>query len=183
MKKTKDPIERLLNKVTLPAHPHDCWVYPTKKRRYRDVKIKGKSVKAHRLSYEHFKGPIPAGMLIMHSCDNPPCVNPRHLSLGTHKTNAQDSMNKGRSKTTENGKLTGPANGRANGLKSRKKSTLPVGVRKHRHKYKAHATVDGKYKHLGSYQTVQEAARAYEKATGRSAYDTGFQPLDRDNPQ
>ena len=51
---------------------------------------------AHRVAYELHKGPIPPGMLIMHSCDNPPCVNPDHLSVGTARDNVLDCINKGR---------------------------------------------------------------------------------------
>lgn len=51
---------------------------------------------AHRVSYEAFKGPIPIGMLVQHSCDNRWCVNPDHLSLGTDATNAIDKQIKGR---------------------------------------------------------------------------------------
>lgn len=53
-------------------------------------------VVAHRLSYEAFKGSIPPGMLVQHSCDNKWCVNPDHLSLGTDKTNSDDKHRKGR---------------------------------------------------------------------------------------
>ena len=45
---------------------------------------------AHRVSWEVYKGPIPAGKIVMHSCDNPPCVNPAHLKLGTQGHNLQD---------------------------------------------------------------------------------------------
>lgn len=41
-------------------------------------------------------GPIPARMLVLHSCDNPPCCNERHLFLGTYKDNEQDKIRKGR---------------------------------------------------------------------------------------
>lgn len=56
----------------------------------------GRSGTAHRLSHEAFKGPIPVGMLVQHSCDNKWCVNPDHLSLGTDKTNSDDKHRKGR---------------------------------------------------------------------------------------
>lgn len=53
---------------------------------------------AHRLSYQIFVGVIPDGMLVLHSCDKPPCVNPNHLFVGTNKDNARDKMRKGRGK-------------------------------------------------------------------------------------
>lgn len=56
----------------------------------------GRSGTAHRLSYEAFKGPIPSGMLVQHSCDNTWCVNPDHLSVGTDQTNVDDMYRKGR---------------------------------------------------------------------------------------
>lgn len=57
---------------------------------------RGDNTVAHRVSFEAFKGPIPDGMLVQHSCDNKWCVNPDHLSLGTDATNALDKQIKGR---------------------------------------------------------------------------------------
>ena len=55
---------------------------------------------AHRASYRIFVGPIPPDMLVCHTCDNPSCVNPDHLFVGTMKDNMQDSLTKGRNPKT-----------------------------------------------------------------------------------
>lgn len=61
---------------------------------------------AHRVAYRIAHGPIPAGLLIRHSCDNPACCNPEHLSLGTHADNVADRVERNRS-------AVGEGNGRA----------------------------------------------------------------------
>jgi hypothetical protein len=58
--------------------------------------IEGRAATAHRRSWELTYGPIPTGMHVLHRCDNPPCVRPDHLWLGTNTENVYDSMAKGR---------------------------------------------------------------------------------------
>lgn len=50
----------------------------------------------HRLSWEMYRGQVPIGMLVLHRCDIPSCVNPGHLFIGTQKDNMQDASRKGR---------------------------------------------------------------------------------------
>ena len=56
----------------------------------------GSPYKAHRVVFAEVYGPIPDGAFICHHCDNPPCVNPDHLFLGTNQDNVTDMVNKGR---------------------------------------------------------------------------------------
>lgn len=64
---------------------------------------KKKIVTAARVSWRAFNGEIPEGLLVCHHCDNPMCVNPHHLFLGTHMDNYQDMVKKGRARKPING--------------------------------------------------------------------------------
>lgn len=75
-----------------------CWIWNAGKSRagYGNIKLFGKTRFSHRVSYELVHGPIQDGYVLMHTCDNPPCVNPDHLRPGTVRDNTQDSIAKGR---------------------------------------------------------------------------------------
>lgn len=75
---------------------------------YGVFKHKGASLKAHRVAYELAHGELPAGMVVCHRCDQPLCINPDHLFIGTQKENIQDMVHKGRGPNRH-----GARNGRA----------------------------------------------------------------------
>uniref|UniRef100_A0A6H1ZB63 Putative homing endonuclease n=1 Tax=viral metagenome TaxID=1070528 RepID=A0A6H1ZB63_9ZZZZ len=91
--------ERFWSKVNKDT-PSGCWEWTANKNnkgygRFTVDSYAGKQL-AHRLAYKDAFGPIPKDGLILHSCDNPACVNPAHLRIGTHKANVADMDERGR---------------------------------------------------------------------------------------
>jgi hypothetical protein len=77
----------------------ECWICLTAAGSpYPQVRFKGKTVKVSRLIFKEFTGIAPGKDYVLHSCDNPECINPTHLRLGTAKDNSQDLKERGKSK-------------------------------------------------------------------------------------
>ena len=74
-----------------------CWLWTGNKfQGYGQIRFAGKTRRAHRVAWELTRGSIPAGLYVCHHCDNPSCVNPGHLFLGTQTDNMRDCLAKGR---------------------------------------------------------------------------------------
>ena len=98
--------EQKLNRIkklyeNLVIKQEGCWRWKGRLNHwgYGMLTIHKKNERAHRISWLIYKGEIPKGLLVCHSCDNPICSNPEHLWLGTNYDNQQDSIKKGRKNT------------------------------------------------------------------------------------
>lgn len=97
-----DVEERFLNKVAIPEDSDACWEWQGNKHRqgYGFFKVGGKAgvnMLAHRVSYALFhEASITSDIKLLHSCDNPGCVHPLHLTQGTQRDNVRDMVSKGR---------------------------------------------------------------------------------------
>lgn len=92
------PMQRIERRRTITTT--GCWETPyLPSKAYPALKIDGRHILVHRISYEHYIGPIPPGLFVCHKCDNPRCHNPDHLFIGDAFDNMRDMAAKGRAGT------------------------------------------------------------------------------------
>jgi hypothetical protein len=99
-RRLRAPIDRFMSKIRRDEET-DCWIWQDKQRSqecpYGVFHERYVRTLAHRWAYRYWKGAIVDGWCVLHTCDNPKCVNPSHLWLGTHNDNVVDRTRKGRS--------------------------------------------------------------------------------------
>jgi hypothetical protein len=97
-----------------------CWIWKASRDKYGygQFTFRGECESAHRVAWILCNGPIPEGLGVLHKCDNPPCVNPDHLWVGTQRDNNRDMYLKGRNKST-------PQIGSTNGSAKLTESDIP----------------------------------------------------------
>lgn len=87
-----------LRRVGWDVSDQGCWVFRGRRRKNGrcEVRYQNRMEQAHRLAYAEWVGPIPGGLVVRHRCDNPPCINPDHLELGTQLDNMRDMVERRR---------------------------------------------------------------------------------------
>lgn len=106
----EDIMTYLIKRINI-IYPTNCWEWKGGKNKqgYGLLKYENKNWSSHRLSYHVFNQKIPDNMIVCHKCDNPTCINPSHLFIGTYKDNMEDMYNKGRGfKSKKAPQLLGP---------------------------------------------------------------------------
>jgi hypothetical protein len=142
--KRRPMTERFWEKVNKLPGEDACWEWTGHGDRDGYGRLKnedrprGKSVRAHRYSWIIANGPIPNGMGVLHDCDNPACVRPSHLKLGTAADNQRDKSVRRRGRVSRRG--------------------MPYGVTPNRRRFQAWGWDGSRRIHLGMFKTIGEAA-------------------------
>lgn len=146
-------IENFLSKFEK-GKKEECWVW----KGYKNLQGYGRigiapsqCVNAHRFSWTFYIGPIPKGMFVCHKCDNPSCVNPNHLFIGTRQDNTNDMMVKKRSKHFQKNKFYGVVEEERYDGPNRK------------NRWRSFIVIDEKVIKLGAHTSILEAARNYDR--------------------
>lgn len=90
---------QIIEQRSMPEPNSGCWLWlgATYRMGYGFFRSGGRRIAAHRFSWAvHHGRPVPPGMVVMHKCDVPSCVNPEHLNIGTQRDNLRDARGKGR---------------------------------------------------------------------------------------
>lgn len=99
---TPEELRRYIIENSEPVTESGCWIWTAgifkERGGYGALCVNRRAAKAHRVSYEVFRGTAPTGKLVCHKCDVPSCVNPEHLFLGSYADNNVDKVLKGRAK-------------------------------------------------------------------------------------
>jgi hypothetical protein len=97
--KSRKGIRTRAKEIAWKVNENGCWIctsHVPNTYGYPQCRINYKSRMISHIMYERYKGEIPAGLCACHTCDNPICINPDHLVLGTNKYNSKDMVRKGR---------------------------------------------------------------------------------------
>lgn len=122
---TPKDVARFWKKVDRSPHPKGCWLWTAYRNKdgYGMIKWGGRRVESgHRISYLLANGEFSDELFVLHKCDNPRCVNPEHLFLGTHQDNVDDRDNKNRQSAGENRPLHKITNEQAEEIRERCKN-------------------------------------------------------------
>ena len=144
--------ERFLEKVNHLPGEDACWEWTAWIDRdgYGRIREGGRGSRrltAPRVAWEIANGPVPAGMVVRHTCDNPSCVRPSHLEIGTHADNNHDMAARRRGRRSRIG--------------------LPHGVSYNGSGWQARAWSAGRTRHLGVFSTIAEASAVVERERTR----------------